>query len=169
MPRRAISNGSRRSMRRAWKRISPVRAIKPITALSVVDFPAPFLPASITTSPCPTARLASKSTLARPYPAFTRTSSSSAKVDLLDARVGLDLHRRPCSDELTRIEHHDAVGVAEDHVHVVLGEKHCDALAASERGGELHERSTLFGCHAGCRFVHQQEPGPVRECNRELH
>src|SRR5213075_1260398 len=169
MPKRAISKGSRRSTRCPWKRISPVRAIKPMTALSVVDFPAPFLPASMTTSPCSTARLASKSTPARPYPAFTRASSSSAKVDLLDARVGLNLRRRSGGDQLARIEHHDSVGVAEDHIHVVLGEQHRDAVAAGERSGELHERGAFFRRHAGCGLVHQEEPGPVRERNRELH
>ena len=39
-----------------WKRIDPCRGrLRPLIARSVVDFPAPFAPISVTISPSPTA------------------------------------------------------------------------------------------------------------------
>src|SRR5882672_6146478 len=93
-------------------------------ALSVVDFPAPLRPASITTSPAPSVRLAPNNTRARPYPASRPASSSSAKVHLLHPRIGPYFGRRPARDHLSSMEHDNAVGMAEHDIHVVLGEEH---------------------------------------------
>ena len=54
-PRRAISNGLSAETSRPLSSTVPLRrASSPITAFMVVDFPAPFLPISATTSPRPT-------------------------------------------------------------------------------------------------------------------
>ena len=56
-------------------------------------------------------------------------ASASAEIDALHIRVGAHLVGRAVGDELAAVEHHDAVGMAEDHVHVVLGEQHADVRA----------------------------------------
>src|ERR1051325_9464581 len=113
-------------MRRPSKLTSPWRSTSPMTALRVVDFPAPLRPASITTSPAWSCRLAPNSTRARPYPASTPRSSSSAKIDLLHAGVLAHGVGRPARDQLAGVEHEHAVGMAEHHIHVGLGEEDRD-------------------------------------------
>ena len=55
-----------------------------------------------------------------------------AEIDGADLRVAPDLLGRAFGDQAAAIEHQDAVGVFEHHVHVVLGEQHADRLFAGD-------------------------------------
>ena len=58
MPRRTMSCGATRAMSRPRNLIVPVRAgVRPEIERSVVDFPAPFAPISVTHSPSSTLRV----------------------------------------------------------------------------------------------------------------
>src|SRR5687767_1430509 len=141
---------------------------RPMIAFSVVDFPAPLRPRSATTSPSRTSRSTSNSTWARPYPAFRPRTSSVAKVDLAYARIGADLLGGPGGDDLAEVHDDHAACEAEHHFHIVLGEQHGDMVAARERRRERHQLAALLGSRAGGRLVHEQQPRPVRERDREL-
>src|SRR3954468_4872647 len=122
------------------RRISPDHAgTRPIIAFSVVDLPAPLRPTRAITSPARAAKVISCSTRARPYPAESAFTSSIAKVHLAQARIGADLVRRSLGDQRAKMQRDDPIREAENHVHVVFGEKHGDILAASEAGRELHQ------------------------------
>ena len=70
-------------------------------------------------------------------------------------------------DQLAAIEHQDAIGVAEDDVHVVFGEQHADAaLARMPRVSAM--RAASLRRHAGGRLVHQQQPRVVGQREGEL-
>ena len=57
MPRFTIVCGAAPVMSSPWKRIEPWRGLlMPLIARSVVDFPAPFAPISVTISPARTSR-----------------------------------------------------------------------------------------------------------------
>src|SRR3954463_4444468 len=157
MPRRAISNGSNWSMRLPLQRTLPLRSTSPMIALSVVDFPAPLRPVSITTSPAESSRVTSKSTCARPYPACSSLTSSNAKVNLLHAGVVADFVRAAAGNDFPGVKHDHSIGVAEDHVHVVLGEENGNAFALGEAGGERHQLAALLGRHTGGGLIHEEQ------------
>ncbi|CPI17224.1 Uncharacterised protein [Bordetella pertussis] len=89
-PSRAISNGCRPAISRPMNSTAPRRlASRPMTALNVVDLPAPLRPISATTSPRRTSRSTSNRIWAAPYQAFSPATRSSAGACVAAAaRVG---------------------------------------------------------------------------------
>src|SRR5436305_15206542 len=122
-PRSTTSCGSSRD------RSSPRNTIAPLfhctrreTFLSVVDFPAPFAPTSVTISPSSMVMSIPHSTCRSPYANSSFSMESSAvilpsEVGLDDLRVLDDLLRRPLGQLLAGVEHDDAVGQPHDRFH----------------------------------------------------
>src|SRR5256885_5402760 len=116
-------------MSRPFRRTRPVACpCSPMTHRSSVVLPAPFLPTSVTTSPCPTCSDTSRSACASPYRA-DKSSISSTALDmrlpkvrgddrgvLTDGRVGA------LRDHATLLQHDHLVGQLGDDTHVVLDE-----------------------------------------------
>src|SRR5690349_6274039 len=97
---------------------------------SKVVLPAPLWPISAAPAPLGTFTLTLCSTMLRPYPAVTSTSSSalslmgsafhdSAQVDLLNLGVGLDLRDRALGQHLACMHDRDEVGEVAHEIHVV--------------------------------------------------
>lgn len=91
-----------------------------------------------------------------------------AEIDRLHLRIAAHLGRRPLGDQRPSIQHDDAVGTLEHHVHVVLGEEHADRLFARNLSREPHQIDTLARRHAGGRLVHQEQLWLVGERHRKL-
>src|SRR5206468_11384626 len=145
MPARRIACAGRPSMRASRNVMRPPRGrSKPEIVLAVVLLPAPFAPTRQTSSPAETRRETPRRTSTLPY--ATRTSSSAsidvagAEVRANDLRVSLDLARRALGDLLPVIEHHDAIGHAHHHAHVVLDQQDAHALAADVLDQRHHAR-----------------------------
>src|SRR5262245_15873331 len=83
-------------------------------------------------------------------------------------RVGANLLGRAFGDQAAAVEHGDAVGMFEHHVHVMFGEEHADCLLPRNLGGQPHQLDALARRHAGGRLVHQQQLWPVGERYRKL-
>ena len=71
-------------------------------------------------------------------------------------------------DDLATQQDEDSGGVAEHHIHVVLGEQHADPARASDVLREFHQGRPLAQGHPGRRLVHQQKPRVARQRDREL-
>src|SRR6478609_7339883 len=118
MPSRTIASAGALVMSLPSNTIEPERSIIPETARMVVVLPAPLAPSTTTTSPPPTVRSISWSTLTAPYPARTPLSSSREVIrSLAGAEVGLDhlgvlLHvsGHPIGDLAAELHRHHAVG-----------------------------------------------------------
>src|SRR4030095_8189671 len=95
--------------------------------------PAPLRPTSETTSPSSTLSVTPRRMCAGPRKVFMASTSSSTRLsfaisgrqrhaekDVGDVVVRFDLFRRPVGEESAFMHHHDAVRVAEHHIHVVL-------------------------------------------------
>src|SRR3954470_2313529 len=125
---------------------------------TVVVFPMPFLPRSVTTSPAAMSRSTPKSTLLAPY-AVSRFCTLSSKlfpeVGLAHRRVGADLRRRAGGNQAAADQHRDAIREAEHRVHVVLDEEHRHALADLLDQGD--HRLRFLRAHAGHRLIEQDE------------
>lgn len=91
-----------------------------------------------------------------------------AEIDCLHLRISAHLRRRALGDQGPAVEHDDAVGMLEHHVHVVLGEKHADRLLPRDARGQPHQIDALARRHAGRRLVHQQQLRLVGERDRKL-
>src|SRR6185312_11735358 len=108
----------------------------PDRVFTSVDFPAPFGPTSATISPRPTRMLTPSSAVACPYRTTSPATSSipiphggaAAEVGADHALVLGDVLRRAVGDDLTEVEHRDAVGQPDDEAHVVLDEQHGQPL-----------------------------------------
>src|SRR5512133_3392388 len=127
-PSRATRSGPLRATFRPATTISPERLTVPETARSIVVFPAPFGPRTVTISPSSTVSETPCSASIAPYPAPTSSSSRSGIV--LRAEVGLDhrrvlayLPRRAAGDQAAEVEDMDGLGDRHDEVHVVLDEQ----------------------------------------------
>src|SRR5688572_26196555 len=98
-----------------------------MVARSVV-FPTPFLPSTASDPRSGSSRSTSSSTTVSPYPARTlaRLSMSLAQVDVVHALVARDLVRRALDQHRALHQHRDAVGEAEDQLHVVLDDQDRD-------------------------------------------
>ncbi len=91
-----------------------------------------------------------------------------AEIDGANLRVAPDFFRRALGDQAAAVEHQDAVGMFEHHVHVVLGEQHADGFFPRDPGGQPHQLDALARRHAGGRLIHQQKFGLIGECDGEL-
>src|SRR5690349_10376451 len=104
----------------------------PMIDLSVVVFPAPLRPRSVTTSPASTLRVTPCSTWDSPYQACRpSTARSGAGLSMADPEIGF-AHVRIVGDSVVVAlgehaaagENRDAVGQVGDHAEVVLDHQH---------------------------------------------
>src|ERR671924_483221 len=131
MPRLARLCGGNLVMSSPWKRIRPDRTgSRPVMLSMMVVRPAPLRPTSDTTSFSPTVSDTPCRMCAGPRKVLMASTSSStlasssrqrhAEQDVGDILVRLDLVRRSVGEQPAFVHHHDAIGVAEHDVHVVL-------------------------------------------------
>ena len=92
-----------------------------------------------------------------------------AEIGLPHLRVGAHLLGRSRRDDFAAQEHQHPVRMAEDDVHVVLGEQHPDPLGLRQRFGELHEIGAFAGRHAGGGLVHEEEDRTAGQGDGEFH
>jgi hypothetical protein len=85
-----------------------------------------------------------------------RRNQTFAEIDGAHLRVAADLLGRTFGNQAAAVQHQDAVGMFEHHVHVVLGEEDADRLFAGDARGEPHQLDPFARRHAGGRLVHQQ-------------
>src|SRR5215475_24887 len=108
----------------------------------IVVRPAPLRPTSDTTSLSPTLIDTSCRMCAGPRKVLMLSTSSSTRFALRlgrkrgaeknvgDVLVRLDLFRRPVGQERTFVHHHDAIRIAENHIHVVFDDDRRHAARA---------------------------------------
>src|SRR5216683_3047907 len=181
MPRPTMSCAGILPMSLPSKTIVPLGGcMSPEIVRRVVVLPAPLLPMSATTSPCPTDSVMPRSARTRPYRASTLSSSRSAirrpspvpsgafaEVRLDDPLIPADRLRWAEGDELAVVEHRDVPRDSHDHLHVVLDEEDGDPLG-EDLVDESHELDLLLWREASGRLVEQQEMRLRREGPRDL-
>src|SRR5215470_814492 len=98
---------------------------------------------------------------------MSASAMALAEVDAPDARIVGDLRGRALAQHLALNEDGDALGEAEDEVHVVLDDQDGDA-----RGQLLETLEDAMGLerrHPGRRLVEEQHGGPEPERDGDLH
>ena len=78
-----------------------------------------------------------------------------------DARIGLDLLRRPLRDLGTQVQSHDPIGQGHQHLHVVLDDDEGEAGAAQALDKRDQAGDAALVDAAG-DLVEQQQPRPRR-------
>ena len=81
----------------------------------------------------------------------------ASEIGLDDARILLDLLRRPLGDLAAVVEDGDLLGDAHDHPHLVLDEQDRDAQVAAQLAEEVGHLERLGRVHPGGRFVEQEQ------------
>src|SRR5712664_1622123 len=131
MPRLARRCGGNEVISSSRKRIWPERTgSRPVTLSMMVVRPAPLRPTKATTSSASTLIETPRRMWAGPRQVLMSSTSSStgfsssggqrsAEQDAGDILVGADLIGRAVGEERPLMHHHDAVGIAEYHVHIV--------------------------------------------------
>src|SRR5262245_44008306 len=171
MPRLARRCGGSLVMSSPRKRIRPERTgRRPVMLSMMVVRPAPLRPTSETTSPSSTPNVTPRRMCAVPRKVFMASTSSStclsfaisgrerrAEKDVGDVLVRLDLFRRPVSEKFAFGHHHDAVRVAEHHVHVVLDDNRRYGAGAYDRRHGIHDLRLLARAHPARRLVEKEE------------
>src|SRR2546425_10216838 len=94
------------------------------------------------------------------------TSASFAKVDLPGARMGDHLGARALDDHLAQMQHGDALGEVEGHVHVVLD--HDDRHRARDGGDQPQDVAPFLDREPGEGLVEPQDPGILGERHGDL-
>src|SRR2546423_46543 len=159
MPRRAMALEASRIVSAPANLIEPSRrATMPKIDFSVVVLPAPFLPKSVTTSPCATSNSMPCRMCDSPYQALSpRTSSRlgmpGSEIGLHDLRVLGHRLVIALGEDLAALEHCDAVREGGHHRKVVLDHQH-----GAVRRDALHQRSDTFHVrvpHASGRLIEQ--------------
>src|SRR3990172_1309046 len=163
MPARARRSGDQRVIRDPSNVTFPERGVKsPITVLSSVVLPTPFLPMRQTTVPRGTSRSTPHRIWLPPYAtsSFSIDSMglglpSPTDVHLQHPGILLDLFVRPLAEDGALMEHGDFAGDPADELHVMLDHEH----RAGRR--DLHKQVTgsrgLLVRHPRDRLVDQQE------------
>src|SRR6266516_2597330 len=171
MPRLARLCGGILAMSSPRKRIRPERTgSRPMMLSMMVVRPAPLRPTSETTSPSPTLSVTPRRMCAGPRKVFMASTSSStcssfavlsrerhAEKDVGDVPVRLDRFRRSVGEESAFMHHHDAVRVAEHHVHVVLDDDSSHRAGTHDRGHGIHDLLLVARAHPAGRFVEEQQ------------
>src|SRR5215472_13291866 len=171
MPRLARLCGGSRVMSSPRKPIRPERTgRRPVMLSMMVVRPAPLRPTSETTSPSPTLNVTPRRMCAGPRKVLMASTSSStclsfaisgrqrrAEKDVGDVLVRPDLFRRPVGEESAFMHHHNAVRVAEHHVHVVLDDNGRHRTRAHDRGHGIHDLRLLARAHPARRLVEKEE------------
>src|SRR5215470_16115836 len=139
MPSRARRCGGSLLMSLPWKVIFPERkGRRPMMLSMVVVLPAPLRPTSTTDSFSRTASDTCRRMCARPRKVLMpcRSSMGRSEDGVLDGLVVADLLGRPAGEDLALVHDHDAVGVLEDDVHVVLDDDRSNLLRAHDGGDD---------------------------------
>ena len=91
---------------------------------------------------------------------------SSAEIDLLHDRVGLDLVTEAISDDLPVVQHGNSIGQLEGNVHIMLDDQQCDGgielLKQGRHDVGLGRRQPRGG------LVQEEEPGIAGQRQRDL-
>src|SRR5262245_36551424 len=132
--------------------------------------PAPLRPTSETTSPSSTLNVTPRRMCAGPRQVFMASTSSStslsfaisrrqrrAEKDVGDVLVRPDLFWRPVGDESASLQPHDAVRVAEHHVHVGLDDNRRHGAGTHDRRYGIHDLRLLARDHAARRLVEKEQ------------
>ena len=88
------------------------------------------------------------------------------EVGALHPGVLAQLGRRAFGDDLAPVDDRDAVGQAEQELHVVLD--HDDGERALQLGDELGEARRALGAQAGGGLVQEQQPRLARRAPRAI-
>src|SRR5262249_21018460 len=80
-----------------------------------------------------------------------------AEQDAGDVLVGANLVRRAVGQERAFVHHHDAIGIAEHHVHVVLDHDRGDLAAAHHGRYRVHDLRLAAGTDPAGRLVEEQQ------------
>src|SRR5207244_11467171 len=88
------------------------------------------------------------------------------QVHVVDLAIAADLVGRALGDGPTLVEHGDAIGEAEDDVHVVFDDE--ERQRSIEPGDEGRDALGLGGRQSGGRLVDEQDPWPAGDGQREL-
>src|SRR5215216_2815703 len=143
----------------------------------IVVRPAPLRPTSATTSSSSTCSDTSRTMCAAPRKVLMLSTSRStrfsfvaaksrrewnAEQDIGDVLVHLDLIGRTVGEERTLVHHHDAVGVAEHDIHVVLDDDRRHRAVAHHRGYGIHDLGLFVRAHAARRLVEKEQLGAQR-------
>src|SRR5690606_7425642 len=174
MPRRARSCGG------IPVRLSPSNVIlppcsgrKPMMLSIVVVFPAPLRPTRQTTSLAPTLSETLWRICAGPRNVSIASTSSTASVlsrecigaggaqkNHRDLVVVSDLVRRALGQNGSLRHHHNAIGIFEDDIHIVLDDHRGDTLAADDRGDGVHDLALVARADPARRLIEEQELWP---------
>src|SRR5882672_3351155 len=76
---------------------------------------------------------------------------------VLHGLVPPDLFRAAAGEDLALMHDHDAVGVFEDDVHVVLDDDRGDLVRSDDRADDVHDGRLLPGAHAAGGLVEEEE------------
>src|SRR6266566_912705 len=169
MPARAIDSTERRRSACPFSLISPRWAgCRPMIALSVVDFPAPFGPIRPTISPLPTRSVRSRTAETLPYRTSTPSSSSAAasgiglhrglaEIGGGDVQVAADLRGRSGREGPALVEHVNPVADAHHERHVVVDQQHTGPMVVADGADNLRELRHLRLRQARGGLVNQHE------------
>src|SRR5712691_4058748 len=174
MPHLARRCGGRRVMSWPRKRIWPeCTGRRPVMLSMMVVRPAPLRPTRDTTSPSSTVSDTPCKMCAGPRKVLMASTSSNtwcsfalssrqrhAEKNVGDVLVHLDLFRRPVGEKPAFMHHHDAVGVAEHDVHVVLDDNGRHRSGAHDRGHGIHDLRLVARAHPARRLVEKEQLGP---------
>src|SRR3990172_9609645 len=179
IPSWTIRCGAMRSRCRPPKVTVPARGrMIPDTARSVVDFPAPFEPMSVTISPSSTARSIPLTAVMAPYPAIRPATSRRAiarlfhrsrpQVCLNHARISLNLGRCSFCDLSAVVQHRDALAYAHHHSHLVFDQHYGGLELVADPADQADHRSALLRIHSGGGLIEQEQPRASGECAWDL-
>src|SRR3954469_9157096 len=160
MPSRARLYGAIEVMSVPRKVILPPRTgSRPMMLSMEVVLPAPLRPTRTTDSCWPTCNDTLRRICARPREVSTLESASmgGSEDGVLDALVVADLLWRAARQHDPLVHDHDAVGVAEDDVHVVLDDHGGDAVGADDGGDDVHDGRLLARGDTAGRFVEEEQ------------
>src|SRR5438128_2832556 len=137
---------------------------------SVVVFPAPLLPSSVTISFSFTLSESENSTCTSPYPALIPRTSSMLlpEVSLDHRRVLDDLLRRSGGNQLARVEHHDVLAETHHRSHHVLDHQDGNAALVENAPDEGDHVPRLHRVHPRDHLVEQQRLRRARQGPRHL-
>src|SRR5205823_5205326 len=161
MPSRARRCGGRVLMSFPWNVILPARSgSRPMMLSMVVVLPAPLRPTRTTDSLSPTSSETCRRICARPRYVLMACSSSMGGPEhrVLHRLVAADLLRSATGEAHALLHDHDAVGVLEDNVHVVLDDHGSDPVRPDDRADHVHDRRLLPGADAAGRLVEEEQP-----------
>src|SRR5262249_44351274 len=134
----------------------------------VVVLPAPLRPTRQTDSFSPTESDTDRRICARPRYVLMPSTSSMALMrawpedHLPDLRILLDLFQNSARQDEALIHDHDAIGVLENDVHVVLDDHRRDLLGTHDRTDHIHDRRLLARRNTAGGLVEEEKPGLER-------